>query len=408
MKKIAAIAICVLTGCTLPAIAHNISANRIAVDSVAPLSSAAFIHSYGNLDNFYRCVQQGKATVTFLGGSITNMQGWRDKVMQYLQEKYPSTQFTFINAGIPSLGSLPHAFRLQRDVLDKGKTDLLFVESAVNDHGNGTPEIQQRRALEGIVRHVLTANPAMNIVMMAFADEDKTADYDAGKVPAEIKVHEEIASYYHLPFINLAEEVAKRIANKEFTWKDDFKNLHPSPFGQQLYFLSIKTLLEQQAGRSVEKATAKNTIPAPIQTLNYSAAAYRPVSAATGLNNFVIQDNWQPQDSARTRPGFVHIPVLEATTAGASFELNFTGTAAGIAVLAGPDAGILEYSIDNGPVKTIDMYTRWSNNLHLPWYLLLGDELKKNTHVLKVKVSAGQNAQSKGTACRIVYFLVNG
>lgn len=93
MKKIAAIAICVLTGCTLPAIAHNISANRIAVDSVAPLSSAAFIHSYGNLDNFYRCVQQGKATVTFLGGSITNMQGWRDKVMQYLQEKYPSTQF---------------------------------------------------------------------------------------------------------------------------------------------------------------------------------------------------------------------------------------------------------------------------------------------------------------------------
>ncbi len=407
MKKIAAIAICVLTGCTLPAVACNMPANRIAADSVTPLSSAAFIHSYGNLGNFYRCVQQGKVTVTFLGGSITNMQGWRDKVMQYLQEKYPSTQFTFINAGIPSLGSLPHAFRLQRDVLDKGKTDLLFVESAVNDHGNGTPEIQQRRSLEGIVRHALSANPAMNIVMMAFADEDKTADYDAGRVPTEIKVHEDIAAHYHLPFINLAEEVAKRIANKEFTWKDDFKNLHPSPFGQQLYFLTIKALLEQQTGRSVKKVTAKDTLPAPLQSLNYAVAGYRPVYTATSLNNFAIQDNWQPQDSARTRPGFVHVPVLQAIKAGASFELNFTGTAAGIAVLSGPDAGMLEYSIDNGPVKTIDLYTRWSNNLHLPWYLLLGDELEKSTHVLKVKVAAVQNAQSKGTACRIVYFLVN-
>lgn len=392
----------------MSAVACNIPDNRTAADSVTPLSSVAFIHTYGNLGNFYQYVQQGKVTVTFLGGSITNMQGWRDKVMQYLQEKYPSTQFTFINAGIPSLGSLPHAFRLQRDVMDKGKTDLLFVESAVNDHGNGTPEIQQRRALEGIVRHALSANPAMNIVMMAFADEDKIADYDAGRVPIEIKVHEDIAAHYHLPFINLAEEVAKRIANKEFTWKDDFKNLHPSPFGQQLYFLTIKALLEQQAGRPVKKITAKNTLPAPIQSLNYAAAAYRPVNTATSLNNFAIQDNWQPQDSARTRPGFVHVPVLQATKAGASFELNFTGTAAGIAVLSGPDAGVLEYSIDNGPVKTIDLYTRWSNNLHLPWYLLLGDELEKSTHVLKVKVSAEQNAQSKGTACRIVYFLVNG
>jgi sialidase-1 len=55
--------------------------------------------------------------VAFLGGSITHNPGWRDAVGRYLQERFPETEFDFIPAGIPSLGSVPHAFRLIRDVL---------------------------------------------------------------------------------------------------------------------------------------------------------------------------------------------------------------------------------------------------------------------------------------------------
>jgi len=141
---------------------------------VKPLSSDAFIHTYGNLNNFlFRLQNEKKVTVAFLGGSITNMNGWRNKTGQFLQELFPQTAFTFINAGIPSLGSVPNAFRLQNDVLGKGKIDLMFIESAVNDHENGASEVQQRKALEGIIRHAYHANPTMNMVLMAFADEDK-------------------------------------------------------------------------------------------------------------------------------------------------------------------------------------------------------------------------------------------
>ena len=77
-----------------------------------------------------------KATVAFLGGSITEMDGWKEMVKDDLGQRFPDTEFTFIDAGISSLGSTPHAFRFQEDVLAKGVPDLLFVEAAVNDHTN--------------------------------------------------------------------------------------------------------------------------------------------------------------------------------------------------------------------------------------------------------------------------------
>ncbi len=121
------------------------------------------------LPDFYSSVANGAATVAFLGGSITYGPGWRDSVVQYLRTKFSRTEFNFINAGIPSLGSLPDAFRFQQDVLDSGKIDLLFIEAAVNDCVNETDSITQVRSLEGIVRHVRKQNPRMDVILMSFA-----------------------------------------------------------------------------------------------------------------------------------------------------------------------------------------------------------------------------------------------
>lgn len=362
----------------------------------------------GNLSNILFHIQtEKKATIAFLGGSITNMTGWRDQVCQYLQETFPETRFTFINAGIPSLGSVPHAFRLQQDVLDKGPIDLLFIESAVNDHQNGTPEDQQRKALEGIIRHAYTANPTINMLLMAFAEEDKLADYRAGRIPTEVAVHDELAKYYGLAFINLAEEVYQRISAGEFTWKDDFKDLHPSPFGQKIYANAINTLLEKELKHKTATKQQKARLPPALQPEAYTRGRYVSVSKASIQQGFHIDPSWTPNDKAGTRQGFVNVPVLVAEHEPAALSLSFSGTAAGITVLAGPDAGTIHYSIDGGAEQSIDLYTQWSSGLHLPWYLVLADGLKKGKHQLRISLSAQANAASKGTACRIVYFLVN-
>lgn len=375
---------------------------------VHQLKDEDFIGQFGQLNNIaYRIKKEKKATIAFLGGSITNMQGWRDKVSTYLKELYPETDFIFINAGIPSLGSVPHVFRLKNDVLDKGRIDLMFIESAVNDHVNGTSEKQQRKALEGIVRHAYHANPNINMVMMAFADEDKLADYKANKIPVEVKVHQDIAKYYQIPFINLAEAVSKRIDAGEFTWSGDFKNLHPSPFGQEIYFSEIKTLILKHIKDNSAARLAAFKLPAALQKFAYTKGGYVNIEKAIIKRDFTLDPSWKPQDKVGTRPGFVNVPVLSGTNAGAELSFSFKGTAVGIAVLAGPDAGIISYTIDGKNPKTIDLYTQWSKSLHLPWYLVLGDERSRGEHVLNIKISANHNEKSLGNACRIVHFLVN-
>ena len=216
-----------------------------------------------------------------------------------------------------------------------------------------------------------------------------------------------MAKYYQLAFLNLAQEVQQRIANNELTWAADFKDLHPSPFGQEIYFQAIKTLLKKSGAAYKNERLVPEKLPVAQYKAAYDNGRYVSVDKATGLKRFSLNANWQPVDKAGTRQGFVHVPVLESGEAGASFGFAFTGTAAGIAIVTGPDAGMIKYAVDGKPAKTIDLYTQWSGGLHLPWYLVLADGLSKGEHVLKVEIIAQKNKKSKGNACRIVHFLVN-
>ncbi|MFC5411789.1 GDSL-type esterase/lipase family protein [Larkinella bovis] len=371
-----------------------------------PLAHKPYVQVRNGLPNAYRAItEQKKATVAFLGGSITYNPGWRDKVSRYLQETFPQTEFTFIKAGIPSLGSLPHAFRVEQDVLSKGKIDLLFLEAAVNDRANGTDSLTQLRALEGIVRHARKNNPAVDVVLMEFADPDKSGDFRQGKKPAELLNHERVAAHYQLPSIDLAREVYDRIQARELSWEYDFKDLHPSPFGQEVYFQTIKYLLKAsfQAAASVKPLAT----PAPLHRSNFERGRYVPIQEAKLGSGWKLVDNWKPADGASTRAGFVDRPMLEATGPGATLTLNFAGTAVGIALVSGPDAGEIEYRIDNGPYRKMDLYTQWSHQLHLPWYKLFAGDLSDRKHTLQLRIAPTKNPKSKGNACRIVYFLAN-
>lgn len=372
----------------------------------SPLPYDDYFTVRGGLTHSFEAIAEKKqATVAFLGGFITYNPGWRDKVCAYLKERFPTTEFTFIAAGIPSLGSLPHAFRLQQDVLDKGKTDLLFIEAAVNDRVNGTDSTTQVKTLEGIVRHVKAANPQTDIVLMSFAGEEKNEDYLKGIIPPEVANHELIAAHYHLPSINLAKEVFDKIQHKEFTWADDFKDVHPSPFGQEIYFATIKRLLTRCFGDVV---TVTGPLPTPITKDNIDKGRYVSINEAKYDKGWQLANDWAPTDGLATREGFVHMPMLVSTTPGAALQLSFKGNAVGMAIISGGDAGMVEYAIDDAPYKKMELYTQWSNFLHLPWYVLFGSGLKEGKHVLHLRVSTDKNIKNKGNAVRVVHFLVNG
>lgn len=364
---------------------------------------------HGIRNSLLKFQQEKKGRVAFLGGSITYNGGWRDSISNYLQNRFPDTEFEFIAAGISSMGSTPAAFRLDRDVLAGGSVDLLFEEAAVNDSGNGRSSQEQVRAMEGIVRHVRRNNPAADIVIMHFVDPQKMEDYRLGKVPEVIQNHEKVAAHYNIATINLAKEVTERIDAGEFSWEDDFKNLHPSPFGQGVYFRSMKAFLENAwAGTVAEDDKIESQVlPEPIDAGNYENGALIEPKNAQIITGWQLVENWKPDDRAGTRANYVNVPMLISQDEGNTLEFTFNGNAVGLAVAAGPDAGIIEYRIDNNDWQKQDLFTRWSSNLHLPWYYTLAAGLEEGEHVLQIRIAGEKNPQSSGNACRIRYFFVN-
>ncbi|MCK5820566.1 MAG: alpha/beta hydrolase fold domain-containing protein [Bacteroidales bacterium] len=361
-----------------------------------------------SLDNCRLTFENSKmGRVAFLGGSITYNSGWRTKTVEYLQNRFPETEFEFIHAGIPSMGSVSGAFRISDDVLSKGKIDLLFVEAAVNDAGIWKDDKMQIRGMEGIIRQAKLANPEINIIQMHFVDPGKMESYRKEETPIVILNHEKVAKHYNISSINLALEVTERIDAGEFSWEDDFKNLHPSPFGQIIYFNSIKKFLEDEwSANPAPTKLSVNPLPQTLDESSFFNGTQMPIEGISASGWEYIQD-WSPNDKVGTRQGFVHVPILASSIPGSSIEYKFKGKAVGILVPAGPDTGILEFRIDKEEFQSFDLFTRHSKNLHLPRYYILASGLKDKKHKLTIRISEERNSQSVGNACRIQRFLVN-
>ena len=372
-------------------------------------ASKYHVHRQSLQNSYLKFSLEKKGTVAFMGGSITEHGAWRGKVESYLKIRFPDTDFEFINAGISSTGSTPGAFRLDQDVLSKGPIDLFFEEAAVNDEVNGFNEKAQLRGMEGIINHALNRYPKTDVVMLHFIDPPKLEIYKNGGIPEVISNHEKVAERYRVNSIHLAREVSDRIVADEFNWKDDFKDLHPSEFGHEIYARSITTFLDDAFEKASKEGLkpVKREMPKSLDGFSYTSGKYLPVSLAENTSNWNLIEKWSPKDGVSTRKRYVDIPAMVAEVSGAELKLDFTGKAIGICIASGPDAGMIEYSIDGSPFKKVDLYTQWSGGLHLPWYVMLHDELQDKKHSVTIRTLAEKNGKSKGNACRILHFLVN-
>ena len=156
----------------------------------------------------------------------------------------------------------------------------------------------------------------------------------------------------------------------EFTWKEDFRNLHPSPYGQRVYANSMMRMLEtafRQGGTPVKHVVPK----AMVDPRSYSAGRFGSLEDAKDLEGVTLVSSWTPIDNKGTRKGYVSVPALVATEPESSFRFDFEGRGIGLLITSGPDAGVIEFSVDGGEFWELDTITRWSQGLHLPWALIL-------------------------------------
>ena len=274
----------------------------IAIFLCAPVGAHEDItHVRGQLHNsFLKFEKEHKGRVAFVGGSITEMKGWHNIIMDQLQKRFPKTSFDFIEAGISSTGTTPGAFRMQHDVLSRGEVDLLFVEAAVNDATNFFTPQEQVRGMEGEVRSARLSNPNMDIIMLHFICDDFLEIYSKGQVPDVIFNHERVANHYLIPSINLSQDVYQRIKNGELTWQT-FGGTHPSWMGHHYYAAAIMKLFDEMWINADLKEPIPHLLPEALDVFSYCNADFIDIKAAKLDKAVTFIESWRPTRNIETR-----------------------------------------------------------------------------------------------------------
>jgi lysophospholipase L1-like esterase len=367
----------------------------------------------GDLRRSREAFLAGRGVVAFLGGSITEMNGYRPMVMESLSKRYPASEFLFVNAGIASTCSHTGAFRLRRDVLS-AKPDLLLVEFAVNDDQDAAHDYKDAvRGMEGIIRAARTERPEMDIVMVHFVNPGILEAIDEGKLPTSISAHETVAKHYSIPTCNVAVELAKRIESGSMTWKK-YGGVHPAAAGNRVAADLVDQVFDWAWGRpgrerdvrgdQAVRSAKERVLPEPIEPSCFSRGRFlSPDQIELGEGWQRSQPQWSELPGS-FRKRFAGRDLTWSDKPGASLELSFSGTAIGLYVLAGPDAGAVEFSIDDGPWQRKDLYHRYSKGLHYPRTVVLDSGLPGGEHRVRLRVADESHEQSAGTAVRVLQF----
>ena len=153
-------------------------------------------------------------------------------------------------------------------------------------------------------------------------------------------------------------------------------------------------------------ALPMHELPDPLDAGSYEHGRFLPITAATlpASGWEVGVPSWK-ELPGNCRSRFREAPMLSTTTAGETLTFNFEGVAVGAYVLAGPDAGLAEVSVDGSAWSKVPLYHRFSKGLHYPRTVMFASDLTKGKHTLRLKVSA--DPEHEGSAMRILQFVAN-
>ena len=354
--------------------------------------------------------QKRTGRVAFIGGSITQMDGYRPMVSNWLQSRFPETNFEFINAGISSTDSQTGAFRLGDHVLACGRIDLLFIEFAVNDDQDAR---HSRRGcilgMEGIIRQVRLRQPMCDLVVTHFVTPPMLKQIQSGTVPPSIEAHEDVLRHYNVSSIYLAREVADRIATGKLTWAE-YGGTHPKPAGNAVASELIGELLDRRWAKPLSANAAKGPVllpPKPLDVGSFFNGQFLSPGLAKRGDGWVWHVPEWKKIPGSFRETFAGLKLLCGGHASGGVSFEFEGRALGAYVLAGPDAGVLEVSIDNGTFKPANLYHHYSRGLHYPRTVMFATDLIPGKHSVKLRLAKPPGNEAKGTAARILQFTIN-
>lgn len=340
------------------------------VNGRVKLVKAEEVHVRNGVGNFLAKLMAGKpVTVAYLGGSITEMSGWRNMATDWLRRTWPKAKVTEVHAAIGGTGSGLGVFRLGHDVLSMNP-DLLFVEFATNDSGESAGSIW--RNFDGIVQQTWSNNPKTDIVFVYTITTRMMGEYGSGKMNHAASAMEHLADHYGIPSVCFGPRVAAevkagrlimslgevptavpketpdrdRLINEELKKKGQTlfskDGVHPALPGHEFYLKSVVAAFK--AMRSLPPVDHAPFVGRPFFDGTLAEAKMVPIDEAmlSGKGWTKLAADAPEQKAFAKRGGQFY----RADRPGAKLAFRFRGTRCGIYDLLSPKGANVRVSVD--------------------------------------------------------------
>lgn len=344
----------------------------------------------GGLSNFITRANQGNSLkVAYLGGSITEQEGWRNYSLEWFKEFFPKSTFTEINAAIGGTGSDFGAYRLQEHIL-KYKPDMVFVEFCVNDKGVDPGRII--RSMEGIVRQIRQNDPMTDICFIYTIIDTYLDEELKGDLPKTIEIMEQVAQEYGISSINFGGEVCRQVYNKQlvFTAKEKEKGgvkvfspdgVHPFfETGQKIYHEVLTRSFKKIAEKATRKIT-RHTLPNPIDSKSFVN------TQMLDITRLYLDRDWtilSVKDHSNFSEFSQYFDKVALGTPNSEFSFRFKGSSFGFFDIIGQGSGKVEIIVDGNKVKDIMRFDSYCTYWRKHYFVV--DQLQNTTHDVTIRV----------------------
>lgn len=351
------------------------------------------INIRGNLKRFKEALKNGRLKIGFAGGSITtaaNRNNWPTYIRGWFVDNFKDVRLTVVNSAIGATGSMTGLALCQKEFIDSN-CDIVFVEYAVNDHGDDRDE--RMRTREGLIRKLLAANIDVVIVYTFFNEMFDQAD--KGEIPESIADFELLAEHYNISSVymaNAAYDAVKRGLMPWNMWLPD--GTHPQNAGSSLYAQKVIEFLETeiQNDNTVSILSGEN-MPEPFNKCNWENIC------EISFDDVNTYGSWSVEREP-TVPWFEERLYTYGLQDSISFE--FEGRAIVIVFNDGKTTGKIEYCIDDGEWKEYSCSRSWwvpeENYINT---VKFADDLENKKHTFKLRVNYANAEGFISSDCKI-------
>lgn len=236
---------------------ENNGRTEIAINNVPKNDYLNSVENLGDTSRVGKFLKRARAgenlTVLGFGGSITAGAGlistkedisYGKKVTNWLEQKYPQSNFKYINAGLSGTNLTYSVFRVKEDVL-KYNPDLVILDYSVNTRG----DTDVKNLYSSIVSQINKANEETAMINIHFTEtelEERPGiiDYSSKKGSATNQEISEAVVDFDLPSISYYSFINDKIEKNIITKNDIFQDyVHPTENGHLIAANLITNLL---------------------------------------------------------------------------------------------------------------------------------------------------------------------